>query len=178
MGACLNVMTVDGKASKEEVTKQFNARCEQDGYECGHSYSGSFSEFRGLRFTNVVFHTEEEAEKYIDEYGEKWGPAVVVRHKVFDTPKSVLNHMKARTALSQKIHDAGFKLRNAQQKARINNRSTTPSYVTKAENAWNKIKETNQPKIDARTAKIDLGMKNAGMKSKKFVWMLGGWCSS
>lgn len=178
MGACLNTMTVDGKASKEEVLSKFNDRCEQDGYDSGHSYSGSFSQFQGLRFTDKVFDAADDAEEYVSDHGEKWGPAIAVRHKKYDAPKSVLNHDKARAKLQQKIWLAEGKLGNARRKAQMNNRTKVPSYVTKYEAALERIKESVQPKIDERTAKMAEGLAKAAAKSNEFVWLLGGWCSS
>lgn len=178
MGACLNTMRVDGKASKEQVNTEFSTRCEQDGWESGHSYSGSFSQFTGLRFTDMVFDTEDEAVEYVSEHGVKWGEAVAVRHKVYDVPKSALNHDKARAKLQQKIWNAEAGVGAAKDKARANNRTKTPSYVTKAEAKLERVKESVQPKIDDRTAKIAEGITKAAAKSNKFVWLLGGWCSS
>lgn len=178
MGACFNTMRVDGKATKEQVTTEFNARCNQDGYESGHSYSGSFSQFQGLRFTDMVFDVAEVAEEYVSGHGEKWGPAVAVRHKVYDMPKSVLNHDKARLKLQTKIWNAEAGVRATKDKAQANNRTKTPAYVTKAEAKLERVKESVQPKIDERTAKIAEGITKAAAKSNKFVWLLGGWCSS
>jgi len=178
MGACLNTMTVDGKASKQEITDQFNARCEEDGYECGNTYSGSFSEFTGLRITDLAYDLESDAEDYVSEHGEKWGPAVALKHKVYDMPKLGTLHQVALQALHQKVYDAGAKLRNARDKMRINNRSTVPAYVTKAEASYDKVVETVQPKIDERKRKIREIERKAAAKSKKFVWLIGGWCSS
>ncbi len=178
MGACLNTMVlVDGNMTKEQVTAAFTTRCEQDGWESGHSYSGSFSQFSGLRFTGLDFDTTDEAETYVSDHGEKWGPAVAVRHKKYDAPKSVLNHDKARRKLEQKIWDADAFLNNARRKAQLNNRTKTPSYVAKAEAKLAKVRESVQPKIDARTAKIAEGFAKVAAKSNKFVWLLGGWCS-
>ena len=178
MGACFNDMTLDGKLTQKEVSAQFNARCEQDGYECGHSYSGSFSQFEGLRFTGKEFLTIAEANDWVEEHGEKWGPAVCVRHKVYKVPTSAIKHTEKRRELEKKIQAAEMLLRDARTKARINNRSTTPAYVTKAEAKLETVKKQVQPKIDERNAKIKTLMTNAAAKSKKSVWYLGGWCSS
>lgn len=178
MGACFNDMTLDGKLTKEQVTAKFNERCEQDGYECGHSYSGSFSQFDGLHFTGKEFDTVDEAYDWVVENGSKWGPAVCVRHKLYDTPKLAVNHGKALRKLEQKIFDAEAAARNARDKARINNRSKTPAYVTKASKNVEVVRARIQPQMDARTAKIKEIMSKAAAKSKKSVWYLGGWCSS
>lgn len=178
MGACLNAMTLDGKMTKKEITDAFDRRCEEDGHECGHSYSGSFSEFTGLVITDKAYDLESDAEDYMSEHGEKWGPAVAIKHKVYDMPKLGTLHQKANMKLHEKIRDAGAKLRNARDKMRINNRSETPAYVTKAEASYDKVVETVQPKIDWRIRKIREIERKAAAKSTKFVWLIGGWCSS
>lgn len=178
MGSCYNDMTLDGNMTKEQVTAKFNERCEQDGYECGHSYSGSFSQFEGLRFTGKEFATMDEAHDWVMENGDKWGPAVCVRHKQYDIPKLAQNHGKKRHELEQQIWRAEAAAHNARDKARLNNRSNTPAYVTKASKNVEMVRARVQPKMDARTAKIKEIISNAASKSKKSVWYLGGWCSS
>ena len=178
MGACFNSLELDGKLSKEEVIAKFNAKCDQDGYDCGHSYSGSFSEFRGLVFHDKMFNTGDEASDYVEEHGEKWGPAVCVRYKHAEPSKMLLNHDKARAKLQRKIWDAEAYLGESKRKAQINNRSTKPAYVTKAEERLERIKESIQPKIDERTEKIVTIRQALGAKSKDVRWYLGGWCSS
>ena len=178
MGAVLNMMTLDGKLTKEQVKKAFDTRCEADGYEYGHSYSGSFSEFPGLDFTDCCFETEDEARDYVEQHGEKWEPAVAVRYKLYTIPKSALNHDKKRRELQTQIWNAEAALGHARRKAQINNRSKTPAYVTNAEKKLEAIKAKVQPKIDERTDKIKLIISKAAAKSNKWVWLIGGWCSS
>ena len=178
MGGCYNEMTLNGERSKDEVIAKFNERVEQDGYECGHSYSGSFSEFRGLVFQDKVFTTQDEAREYVQEYGVKWGPAVCVRYKYFKPTFTLKNQQKIITDLQQHIHNAEAKLLHAQQKMRINNRSTKPAYVTKAEEKLQAVKDSVEPKVQARKDKIkEIELKLAA-KSTDIRWYLGGWCSS
>lgn len=177
MGAAFNDMTLNGKMEETEVRTIFHNRCEQDGIDHGHSYSGSFSQFTGLHFTGKSFNTMDEARDFVMENGEKWGPAVAVRHKKYDVPKSALNHNEQRGKLEQRIWLAQSTLRNAREKARLNNRTTTPAYVTKAEAKLKTVKEQVQPKMDERTAKIKAIIETAAAKSNKYVWLLGGWCS-
>lgn len=178
MGAVFNDMALDGKLTKEQVKAKFIDRCEQDGYEDGHSYSGSFSEFRGLEFHDKTFDGLDDAFEYVDEHGEKWGAAVCVRYKHYKTPKSAKNHQKAISKLMGGINFAENKLRAARGKARINNRSTTPSYVTNAEKTLATVTAKIQPKIDERRAKIKELNTKAAAKSTKWGWYLGGNCSS
>lgn len=178
MGACFQYMRLDGDLTEEQVRLEFRKRVHRDSYECGNGYPGSFSKFTGLEFTGLAFETFDEAYAYVDEHGAKWGPAVAVRHKKYDMPKSALNHDKKRGQLYQKIWIAEAAVKHANDKARINNRSTTPAYVTKAEQKLEAVKAKIQPKIDERTAKIEASIKNAAAKSTKFMWLLGGWCSS
>ena len=171
MGACFNCMELDGKLSMDEVITKFNERVEQDGYESGHSYSGSFSEFSGLTFHNKVFNTYDEGSDYVEEHGVKWGPAVCVRYHHAEPSKMLLKHDAARAKLKRKIWDAEAYLGEAK-------RSTKPAYVTKAEEKLERIKESVQPKIYERTEKIVAIRQALGAKSKDVRWYLGGWCSS
>ena len=178
MGACFNDMTLDGKMTKDEVAAKFDDRCRQDGHECGHSYSGSFSQFDGLIFTGKDFDTYDEAYEWVTEHGDKWGPAVCVRHKLYHMPKSATKHDEQRRKLEWKICLANEAVHQAYRKMQINNRTKKPAYVTAAEANREKIKAQVQPKIDERTAKIAAIIEKAAAKSKKSVWYLGGWCSS
>ena len=178
MGACFNSMELDGKLPKKEVIIEFNARCRQDGYESGHSYSGSFSEFRGLVFHDKMFDTGDEAYMYVTEHGQKWGPAVCVRYKHFKPTFMLKNQQKVIADLQRHIHNAGVKLQHAQQKMRINNRSTKPAYVTKAEEKLKAVKDSVEPKVQAREDKIKEIELKLATKSKDIRWYLGGWCSS
>lgn len=178
MGAIYNEMELDGKLTSEQVKAAFNERREQDGYEHGMGgYSGSFYEAQGLTFTGREFNTRDEAAEYLDSHAQKWGPAVAVRVKKYDIPKSVQNHDVARAKLQQKIWEAEAGVRHAYDKMRINNRSKKPSYVTKAEEKLERVKEQVQPKIDERTEKIQAGIAKAAAKSNKWVWLIGAVCS-
>ena len=178
MGACFNSMVVEGNATKDQVSGAFDARCHQDGYDRGHSYSGSFSEFKGLVFQDTIFATYDEAKEYLLEYGQKWGPAIAVRYRHIEPSAMILKHDRARSKLQQKIWIAEAFVGGAKQKARINNRSSVPSYVTKAEKKLARIQKSVQPKIDARTAKIAAVYAKLSAKSKDVQWLIGGWCSS
>ncbi len=49
-------------------------------YENGHGgYSGSFAECRGVKISKKHFITFDEAEEWLDENAEKWGPAIIVK---------------------------------------------------------------------------------------------------
>lgn len=178
MGACFNDMTLDGTMTKETVVERFNERCRQDGIDHGHSYSGSFSQFNGLAFTDEEFDTLDAARDWVMEHGRKWEAAVCVRHKQYTVPKSALNHDKARRKLEQRIWTVEAAAHNSREKARLNNRKTAPAYVVKAEAKVESVRALVQPQMDDRTAKITAIIAKVAAKSKKHVWYLGGWCSS
>jgi len=178
MGACFNSMEVEGKATKEQVLAKFNQRCEQDGYECGHSYSGSFSQFNGLHFTGKEFTTEQEAVDFVEEHGEKWGPAVAVRYTVIEPSKRMIALSEQIQELRKKVWGATDKLRNANTKMRINNRTTKPAYVVKAEANYEKVKATTESKVAEKEAKRKAIEIALAAKSKKSKWLMGGWSSS
>jgi len=177
MGAVYNSMEVDGKATKQEVTSQFNDRRESDGYECGHSYSGSFSEFSGLEFSSKVFHSENAAHDWVSDNAEKWGPAIAVKYAVFEDTKTLQSLRNQMQVLRNKVGAARTKVWEANQKMRINNRTEKPSYVTKAESNYEKAQNTINPKIAAKEEKYSTIEQKLAAKSKKTKWLMGGWCS-
>ena len=178
MGACYNEMTLNGECSKNEVIAKFNERVDQDGYESGHSYSGSFSQFSGLVFHDKLFNTRDEASDYVDEHSEKWGPAVCVRYKYAKPTKRIIAHSEAIRKMNEQVSEVLREVNSARLKMRINNRSTKPAYVIKAEERVERVRESVQPKIDERTEKMAAIYQKLCAKSKDIRWYLGGWCSS
>ena len=48
-------------------------------YNYGHAgYSGTFAEASGVKMTDKVFDTMREAEDWLDENCQKWGPILIV----------------------------------------------------------------------------------------------------
>lgn len=69
------------KATNDEAAKQEVERLiDQAAHEHGHGgYSGSFAEANGCKIDkSVLFDSVSDAEEWLDEHAEKWGPAIVV----------------------------------------------------------------------------------------------------
>lgn len=61
------------ETNKNKVKQLVQADQDQDGYEDGHSYSGSWSVKDGINFINRTFTSADEAEEYIADNNDKWG---------------------------------------------------------------------------------------------------------
>jgi hypothetical protein len=86
MGACFDstfLKSHDVAAAKEE----FRRVCEDRAWECGHGgYTGTLAETHGRIsfFHSLEFDSRDDAEDWIDENADKWGPALAVRIKGMD----------------------------------------------------------------------------------------------
>jgi hypothetical protein len=78
MGAEFSTFTTQAK--KEELNKIFNDHVEQCFYDLGHAgYTGSMAECDGWTLSSKVFVSSEDAEEWLINKAEKWGPAIAVR---------------------------------------------------------------------------------------------------
>ena len=65
---------------KSTVWQLFQEEQEQDRYENGHCYSGGIGMAEGIRFLDdKKFGSVEEAEDWVVDQAQKWGPALAVR---------------------------------------------------------------------------------------------------
>ena len=78
MGACFDLRFVE-ETDKQKAKEIFESMQEECRYENGHSYSGGIGMATGLRFTDEVFSGSREAEEWLEDNAEKWGPALAVR---------------------------------------------------------------------------------------------------
>lgn len=68
------------RCTREELRPTFVEFQEQCFYDHGHSgYTGTMAEADGCSITTKEFITNEEAEEWLTEHAEKWGPALVVK---------------------------------------------------------------------------------------------------
>ena len=79
MGASFISRRIDS-ISKDEVKRRFNEIWEEArDYYGSNPYNGSFSTFqKSVTFVYNTFMSEREAEDYIADNQEKWGPAMAV----------------------------------------------------------------------------------------------------
>ena len=95
------------KGDKAEVTRSFEQEQQVDRHENGHAYSGGFGQFAGIEFHDKEFASVDEAEHYVYEQGNKWGPAIAVR---FKDGKQTEASLKKRKALEKKLQEVQSKI--------------------------------------------------------------------
>lgn len=65
-----------------DLGKWYRNAVESAQFEDGHDpYNGTISTTRGITISTQVFADEEEAEDYVYEHTEKWGPVLAVTVK-------------------------------------------------------------------------------------------------
>jgi hypothetical protein len=82
MGSHFHTAHFDGKLTKSELIKQYNAFVDEERYEHGSgAYSGTFATLNGLSILEKVFDSEKEASEHVENNTDKWGTALAVQHK-------------------------------------------------------------------------------------------------
>ena len=82
MGSHFHTAHFDGKLTKSELIKEYNAFVDQERYEHGSgAYSGTFATLHGLEVLEKTFNSEQEASDHVDKNTNKWGSALAVKHK-------------------------------------------------------------------------------------------------
>lgn len=68
--------------SKKEALAEAETIIAQAAYEYGHGgYTGSFAEAQGVEFVESDMADEEQAEEWLSDYADKWGPAIITLTK-------------------------------------------------------------------------------------------------
>ena len=81
MGAAFDAYFANNP-NRTEVKQKFDYIQEIDRHENGHCYSGGIGMASGIRFLNDrTFSCINEAEEWVVNNAEKWGPALAVRVK-------------------------------------------------------------------------------------------------
>jgi hypothetical protein len=78
MGASTDYRVYKYDLGKEKVKKLFEADCQSDAYENGHSYSGTIGMLRTVGKWLDLNLDGYAAEAYIDEHHQKWDAAMAV----------------------------------------------------------------------------------------------------
>lgn len=83
MGSHFHTARFDGKLTKSELIKQYNALVDEERYEHGSgAYSGTFATLHGgLSILEKIFNSEQEASEHVEKNTDKWGTALAVQHK-------------------------------------------------------------------------------------------------
>lgn len=182
MGAAFVSFTVKAPSDPVKATpilkKAFSDKKDNDAWDFGHGgYTGSFAEIPNITVTSKIFNTSHDADEYVADNAQKWEDALAVRFKNVEPSKSIRNHIEAIRKLDVKIREANQKVHTAEEKARINNRTSPPNYLLKARENREKVLARTTPLIEERRTKIaDIEAKLAA-KSNKVVWFIGGWAS-
>lgn len=153
MGACeagyTSKVKVGSANERSALLKEFQAEIEQAQHEYGHGgYSGSVAEFHRLNITSHVFTSYDEAQAFIEP--KEKGEAYAYQMKIAD--KNTLVDRWA-SDLSGKINQLYRMTRD-----------------TKEHKAQTKA-------IAKLAAKLATKRKELATKSKKSVWVIGGWVS-
>ena len=78
MGAEYSQFTA--RCEKREITRVFAEYVEECQYEQGHGgYTGSMAETDGCSMTDQEFINEHDAEEWLMDNAQKWGPALIVQ---------------------------------------------------------------------------------------------------
>ena len=82
MGASFDCrrVSVEQVPTSVELRRWFDEVQRADRHENGHSYSGSIGMASGLTVRSIAtFDSIAEAEEWIDDHAEKWGPALAAQ---------------------------------------------------------------------------------------------------
>lgn len=83
MGSSFVSTSFPGKLAPAELRAEFNEHCNEQEFEYGKSaYNGTLSTTSGLEIESVTLGSRLEAEEYVSDKTQKWGPAVAVRYRV------------------------------------------------------------------------------------------------
>jgi hypothetical protein len=81
MGAQFNFRTMRA-TTRAEALKEAKEVISQSAYDYGHAgYTGSFAEASGADYNGALMEGEQEAENFLVDKCEKWGPAIIVQDK-------------------------------------------------------------------------------------------------
>lgn len=183
-----------------EVKKEFDRWVADARYERGHGpYTGSIGEKDGLRFSGVgPFKNVDEAEEYLINNNEKWGPAEAVRFVTNErlttasaNAKKRLNDaiLKAKAnleALKKKFDDDLRKSKSAFRSCKKCSSKIAKKYIKDdcqvcgesmiSATQSSRIRKAEQKVYDAQANMRKWQPKMT--KGKSVNYLVGGWCSS
>jgi translation initiation factor 2 beta subunit (eIF-2beta)/eIF-5 len=191
------------KGSPEAVRKEFNSWVSEAEYESGHAgnYTGSISEKGrdGLQFPSLTpFKNRDQAEDWLQEHNEKWGPAQAVPFITNTKEASAsVNKRKRLVEAEKKYREAYEKLEREFLSALTNIKSASKScrhctskIVKKhlhpecqvcggdmySSTQRKRLAVAGKKANDAERELRHFEPKYVGGKGKAYV--VGGWCSS
>jgi Zn finger protein HypA/HybF involved in hydrogenase expression len=197
MGGQYNSFSSEAKNFKLLGMEFRNAQSE-DEYENGHSYSGGWGQKEGLRDTGKVFNSRDEAEEWIQDNNEKWGPADAVKFrangketptsekakkKLYDAvDKAVKNFRALEDKFANEIRTAKSAFRACRDcKSKVNKNYIQGGHCPVCRSKM--YSPTQAKRLDVLMKKIEEAkLKRTNFKpkysgGKKTKWLVGGWCS-
>ena len=167
MGANLQILGFDDKIKTVEQAKaDFDKRAEQDRYENGHSYSGSFGMLGSLHYTAQIFDTVGDFETFLENKEKNDGYLARVR---------VIRETKPLIAARKLYHTLKWKAAKARDFGLVEDLASDRPFATK-KGTPAQIKRTLNRFETAQTRyKTMLAAQVA--KSTKTRFVAGGWVS-
>ena len=204
MGAAL-VIRVMKDMPEAALRRAVEERRDQDAYEDGHCYSGTWGSTHGLRVTNRTFSSIEEAETYVGETAIKYEPLLAVKARrlpksakpparvvalaekcrkaeaaVFAFPEAVIKRVRAGKSKTRGCSTCGSSIAVTHIRATFCPVCSKPFLYSTTD--VNRLKGLTQKKDalqaqlkEARTLEI-ANLERRGVST--VVWVVGGWCSS
>jgi len=196
MGGSFDCYTSKAKTFKQ-VAEEFNSIAESDRHENGHMYSGGMGMKEGVENKHRTFNSVREAEDWICDNNEKWGPAYAVEAvSGEETPASTKKREKLAkishelwqksVRLENELNDAFAKRKSAfcgcsNCKSKINmsfaRGAKCPACGESLLSTTDK-KRIRKAKEKHATAQKAVNDFKPTLKKKTTAWVVGGWCSS
>ncbi len=200
MGASFDSLTFkacDEQTMRNKFRKYQDDACEEHG---SGSYAGHIGIAAGLQVSTKVFKTKREAEDFLVEKAEKWGPAIAVKVGDFSqmfpvTATEKKEHTKLQE-LQNKFNNWDTDLITRAKQSKSTQRGCKKcgskvavkcvksvycpvcgdSHFIKTETD-NKAFATLQVKLKAQQTKVNEMAKKYEEKNKDNCWYIGAWCA-
>lgn len=201
MGACFDSVTFDAcdtKVLTEKFREHQDAMCDDNGRD---AYAGHIGIARGLTVSTKVFKTSEEAENYLVENAQKWGPAIAVKvgdfSKIFPVTATEKKEVKKLEELKEKFENWDKNLivraksaKSAQRGCKKCGSKVAVKYISTNHcpvcgdmhfietDTDKKARQTLQKNYQEQTKKVKEMSQKYKEKNKDNFWLVGAWCAS
>lgn len=164
MGANLQVLGFkDSIKTVEAAKKDFDKRAEQDRYENGHSYSGSYGMLGALTYVSTIFDTEEDFQDFLEHKYKNDG--YLARVRVIRETKPLIAARVARFELQWDAQQARRgDIRDPKNPGRW--KAGTPNQLKRVLDKFAKLDKKYRDLVEAQVK-----------KSRKTRFIAGGWVS-
>jgi hypothetical protein len=204
MGSAL-VIRVMKDMPEAELRRAVEQRRDEDAYEDGHRYSGTWGSTHGLHICDRTFPSIEEAEDYVEETSDKHEPLLAVKARrvpkatkpsaslvaletkaraaenaIFSFPQTIIKRVRAGKSKTRGCSTCGSSI------AVTHIRS--PSCPVCSENfLYSTTDETRLKTLTQKKDALQAQLKEARVREiatlerrgvSTVVWVVGGWCPS